>query len=287
MEAGVEDPEPLVQCVHHAELAVSLHVRPDRRALGDPEGEVTALVAAVRVGGDPGAGPEVPDHPISASSVGLPLSARRQNSSPASLAPQATQTLRLESSWRGRRRCACAAHLGIPVAPLVPLPSRDSSRYVPSTCHDIEGPVLNRRSDRAMTSQNLMCMNQEVRRHTRQSPAHSPRLPPARVDSTKAPQVAASSFEAASSPLLLAENVLLQPLQSHRWEPSALWPFLMRGGVKPRRGQHVGRASALVAASSRVTAAFVVRMSPHFSQRESPLHLLEYHCGIPSPSPGC
>lgn len=81
-----------------------------------------------------------------------------------------------------------------------------------------------------MTSQNLMCMNQEVRRHTRQSPAHSLRLPPARVDSTKAPQVAVSRFEAASSPLLLAENVLPQPLQSHRWEPFALWPFLMRGG---------------------------------------------------------
>lgn len=39
--------------------------------------------------------------------------------------------------------CLCSL-LGIPVALLVPLPLRVSSRYVPSTFHDIEGPVPSR-----------------------------------------------------------------------------------------------------------------------------------------------
>jgi hypothetical protein len=131
-----------------------------------------------------------------------------------------------------------------------------------------------------------MRTSREVRRHTRQSRAHSPGLLPARVDPTKAPQVAAPSFEAASSPLLLAENVLPHPLQSHRWEPSAPWPFLTKEG-EPQRGQHVGRASAPVAASSRVTAAFVARMSSLFSPRESPSISWSIISSIPSPSPRC
>ncbi len=71
-----------------------------------------------------------------------------------------------------------------------------------------------------MASHSLMRQNQEVLRHTWQALAHSLRLWPERAGSTKAPQVAASSFEAASRLLLLAEKVRLHSLQSHLWDPS-------------------------------------------------------------------
>ena len=64
MEAGQEDREPLVQCVHHAELAVLLQLRPGRRVLGDAEGGEHARVALVGVGRHPGAGTEVLDRPL-------------------------------------------------------------------------------------------------------------------------------------------------------------------------------------------------------------------------------
>lgn len=109
-----------------------------------------------------------------------------------------------------------------------------------------------------MTSQSFMRMNQEVRRHTRQSPAHSPGLLPARVDSTKAPQAGASTFEAASGPMLLAENVLPHPLQGHRWEPSVSWPFLMREG-EPQRG--AARRSGVAAGRGVFDSLVVARKS--------------------------
>ena len=82
-----------------------------------------------------------------------------------------------------------------------------------------------------MTSQSLMRQSQEVRRQTWQVLAHSLRLLPERAGSTKRDQVAASSLEAASRPLLLAEKVRPHSLQSHLWDPSRLWPFLMKEGA--------------------------------------------------------
>ena len=160
--------------------------------------------------------------------MGLPLSARRQNPSPASLAPQTMQTLRLEMPLAWTAPPCLWGALGILVALLVLFPDSDSSRQVPSTCQETEGPVLKGRTERAMTPQSLMRMNQEVLRHTRQSLAHSLRLLPERAGSTKASQVAASGLEAAGRPLLLAEKVRPHSLQGHLWDPSRPWPFLMK-----------------------------------------------------------
>lgn len=137
-----------------------------------------------------------------------------------------------------------------------------------------------------MTSQSLMRTSQEVRRQTRQSLAHALRLLPERVDSTKAPQVAASSFEAASRPLLLAERVRPHPLRSHLWDPSRSWPFLTKEG-DPHQGQASGAASPAARPSPRATAAFVASMGSRFSPRESPSISWSMTSSIPSPSPRC
>ena len=89
-----------------------------------------------------------------------------------------------------------------------------------------------------MTSHSLMRQNQEVLRHTWQVLAHSLRLWPESVASTKRDQVAASSLEAASRLLLLAEKVRPHSLQSHLWDPSRSWPFLME--EDPHQGQASG-----------------------------------------------
>ena len=107
------------------------------------------------------------------------------------------------------------ARCGIPTLPLALLPVRESSRWVPSTCQETEGPVRKGRSDLPMTSQSLMRQNQEVLRHTRRVLAHSPGLRPESVASTKRDQVTASSLEAEGRPLLLAEKVRPHPLRSH------------------------------------------------------------------------
>ena len=137
-----------------------------------------------------------------------------------------------------------------------------------------------------MTSQSLMRMNQEVLRHTWHVFAHCLRPEPESAASTKSAQVVASSFEAASRPLLLDENVLPHPLQSQRWEPSASCPFLMKE-EEPHRGHDLGVAPSACLPSSRATAAFVAQMSSRFSPRESPSISWSMMSSIPSPSLRC
>ena len=61
MEAGQEDREPLVQRVHHAELAVLLQARAGGGMLGDAEGGKHAPAALMGVGRRPGARTETLD----------------------------------------------------------------------------------------------------------------------------------------------------------------------------------------------------------------------------------
>lgn len=137
-----------------------------------------------------------------------------------------------------------------------------------------------------MTSQSLMRQNQEVLRHTRRVLAHSPGLRPESVASTKRDQVTASSLETEGRPLLLAEKVRPHPLQSHLWDPSRSWPFLMKE-EDPHQGQAPGAASPAARPSSRATAAFVASMSSRFSPRESPSISWRMISSIPSPSLRC
>ena len=121
-----------------------------------------------------------------------------------------------------------------------------------------------------------------MRRQTWQVLAHSLRLLPERVDSTKRDQVAASSWEAASRPLLLAEKVRPHSLQGHLWDPSRLWPFLMKE-EDPHQGQAPGAASPAAWPSSRATAAFAASMGLRSSSRESPSISWSMISSIPSP----
>lgn len=165
-------------------------------------------------------------------------------------------------------------------------PVRGSSRQAPSACQETGGPALKARGGRSIASQSLMRMDQEVLRHAWHVFAHCLRPGPGSAASTKSAQAVASSLEAAGRPLLLDEDVLPHPLQSQRWEPSALCPFLMKE-EEPHRGHDLGVAPSACLPGSRAAAAFVAQMSSRFSPRESPSISWSMMSSIPSPSLRC
>jgi hypothetical protein len=155
-----------------------------------------------------------------------------------------------------------------------------------ASCQETEGPVLEARGGRSIASQSLMRMDQEVLRHTWHVFAHCLRPGPESAASTKSAQAVASGLEAAGRPLLLDEDVLPHPLQSQRWEPPALCPFLMKE-EEPHRGHDLGVAPSACLPGSRAAVAFVAQMSSRFSPRESPSISWSMMSSIPSPSLRC
>ncbi len=92
-----EDAQPLAHRAGYAKPAVLLQACAGGGMLGDAEGGKHAPVALMGAGRRPGVpGPRPLMASLRASSFGLPLPATRQSPSPASLAPQMTQALRLE-----------------------------------------------------------------------------------------------------------------------------------------------------------------------------------------------
>ena len=126
-----------------------------------------------------------------------------------------------------------------------------------------------------------MRMNQEVLRHTRQVLAHSLRLLPERAGSTKAPQVAASSLEAASRPLLLAEKVPALPAEPPLG-PVAIVALPDEGGG-PAPGTGIGgriaRHPAELARDRRLRRIDELALL----LEGEPLHLMEYDIQHPVP----
>lgn len=159
--------------------------------------------------------------------------------------------------------CLCGA-LGIFTAALFRFPERDSSRQVPSTCQDMEGPVLKGCRPFSITSHIRILMNQDVLRETWQAAAHALRLPPAcSILSTYSPQVSGGSLERARSPIVFLEKVLPQPLQSHLCEPSLPCPLRTKS-ADPHLG-HAAGASPAPNPSSLATAALVASISLRLS----------------------
>lgn len=100
-------------------------------------------------------------------------------------------------------------------------------------------------------------MNQAVESDTPTLAAVSRSVIAQAMQEANVSQAAGASLELASSPIVLAVNVLPQPRHSQRWPPSRSRP-LRTNRSHPHRGQRPGRPGSDPAATSRQIASLIL-----------------------------
>lgn len=174
---------------------------------------------------------------------------------------------------------ACAS-LGIFTFALSRLPQGDSLGRFSSACTNRPAPPLKGASTLRMTSQALVRMSQEVLRQTPTRPAHLPSVSPATMCPTQSAHALGGSFDRASSPAVVAPNVLPRPARSRRWPCSSL-PFLTTW-----EWWHLGRSAGSPAGTEDICAStapqrLYQRLLLLQGQRKRPLQHTLAHSGSP------